>query len=80
MKIYGYSKEVDTDQGPLTMSEVTFLGDPAALRATAQFLLQMAEEVEKNANFEHGHFRDTWDDWQEEFTDVIVCNASVYEG
>jgi hypothetical protein len=78
MKVYGYSSDIDVEQGPLPMSEVSFLGDPVTLRATAKFLQQMAEEVEKNDHFEHGHLRDAWDGWKEEFPDVIVCNAALY--
>lgn len=76
LKAYGYSPNVPASGGPLPLSEVSFVGDPATLREVAAFLLHSADEMERHGEaFGHEHLCDTWDGWQPGSADVIVARA-----
>ena len=77
MKIYGYSNNVDTEKGPLEMSEISFCADPEDLRVVALFLSQRADEMDNHSGFGHSHLRDSWKDWSDDFPDVIVLKPSM---
>ena len=62
---------------PLPCSDVTIHADPATLRAIARFLLASAdtfEQAQDRAGM-HAHLQDEWDDWQDDFPDLIVVAA-----
>ena len=72
MKAYGYSSKVDIGQGPLPLTEITFWGEPVVLREIARFMELMANEIQCNPEFDHRHLRDCWDQWTEEYPDIII--------
>lgn len=57
MRLYGYEKGNRSDQGPMTLSEVTLTTSPAELRAIARVLVDIASEME-SASFGHVHLTD----------------------
>jgi hypothetical protein len=74
--IYGYSRAAVNEYGLLEMNEVTFAMDPGRLRVVGQFLIDMADEMEKGT-FEkcsHRHLTSTHPDWDklQRVADVIV--------
>lgn len=76
MKIFGRVSRQAGPEGLFELSEVTFQGTPALLRAVASFLAAAADELERNpATFGHRHIQDQIKDWisdSMESPDVIV--------
>lgn len=67
----------DAAERPLPCSDVTIHADPATLRAIARFLLASAdtfEQAQDRAGM-HAHLQDEWDDWQDDFPDLVVVAA-----
>jgi len=72
MKAYGYSSKVDMNQGPLPLSEISLIGHPQVLREMAKFISLVANQLECNPDFDHMHLRDAWDEWTEDYPDIII--------
>jgi len=72
MKAYGYSNKVDMSEGPLPLSEISFIGHPQVLREMAKFIGLVANQVECNPDFDQMHLRDAWDKWTEDYPDIII--------
>jgi len=75
--VYGYSRNLLSDEGLLEMKEVTFAMDPTRLRTVGQFLIDMAREMEAGA-FEkssHRHLTTTHPEWNKgaPVADIIVA-------
>ncbi|HIE96793.1 MAG: hypothetical protein ABGZ53_28750 [Fuerstiella sp.] len=76
MKIFGYHKKYDDDV-PIDLSEVTFAGDTAAIRAVAQFLIRTADRMDQyGLNFCHEHLCDADPEWPTDYPDVIVARPA----
>jgi hypothetical protein len=78
MKTYGYPVgEPLNPYGLLKLKEVTFSASPETLRAIAGFLLQAAQEMEREgAHFDHLHIQDELSSWPEHSADIVVCRPS----
>lgn len=74
MKIYGYENSDQEEPKLLELSEVSLSASPSKLRDIANFLNNMANDMDKNDSFEHAHLQDDWADWQVGFPDIIVCS------
>ncbi len=61
--------------------DVSFVADVKTLRKIGEFLLQSADSIEKVGegitSDWHAHLRDEWEDWEEDFVDLIVCPIST---
>ncbi len=57
MKLYGYADKAVTTQGPLKLAEVTMVCTPHELRAIAEVLAHLADDMER-AEFGHVHLAD----------------------
>lgn len=55
VRVYGRSVGDDGSGDPLTMSEVTVMAEPEALRVLASFLLTCADEIETEPGWDHEH-------------------------
>ncbi len=77
MKIFGYRND-EEESKLLNLSEVSILTSPQKLRILAQFFLKSAEEIEelqpKSPGEYHSHFRDFWNDWKDDFGDIIIAS------
>ncbi len=73
MKAYGYSSKIDTGKGPLPLEEILLSGQPEVLRELANFINLMANEIQCNPDFEQMHLREAWNNWIEDYPDVIIC-------
>ena len=68
MKVYGYS-EMETNL--LSLSQLTIQANPHQLRALATFILNCANQMENDENWEHAHFLDECKSTQTEH-DIII--------
>lgn len=58
MRFYGYPKDCDVDE-PVALDEVTVTASPSTIRRLAEFLLYVADEMERHGPaFGHEHFGD----------------------
>lgn len=58
MRCYGYEKDTNAES-PSELEEVTIQAGPETLRAVANFLLHVAEQIELHGKmFGHEHFED----------------------
>ena len=58
MHLYGYSENSNEDE-PMAIGEVTVAASPATLRMLAEFLLYVAEKMDRHGSaFGHEHFSD----------------------
>lgn len=71
MNCFGYTKNVDT---LAEFSEVTFQANSEDLRRLASFLLQCADAIDANPDWEHEHLSDSSPSDTDE-VDVIVFNG-----
>lgn len=74
MKVFGYGKSADQLE---ELYELTFSARPDELRKIAQFLSDMASELENDSeSFGHAHMKDFCHGWPESEggPDVIVFN------
>ena len=70
MKCYGYTK--DNQETLLDLSEVTFQTSPIMLKSLGKFLIKSANEIEKDPDWEHKHFKDFDSLSKSSLVDVIV--------
>ena len=74
MKIFGYKENESDENGLLEMKEICFQASPKALRAIARLLTESADLIEENpGSIDHLHLQDTWEDWQEDYPDIVVA-------
>ena len=79
--IYGYTRATINEYGLAEMKEITFAMSPTQLRTVAQFLLDMAGEMEAGAftTCSHRHLTTTHPEWNDSATaaDIIVMPPAV---
>ena len=76
MKIFGIDDGDDAVAKNLV--EATFSASPKNLRALAKFLEYCASEFESGDAMEHYHLQDCWEEWCEDFPDVVVfCDEGL---
>lgn len=79
MAIFGYSKQIASDRGPLEMSEVTFAVKLQDLRRIANFLTDCADRAEAGTwRSSHRHLTEHDPGWDGDHpeSDVIVIHPS----
>jgi hypothetical protein len=76
MKLFGYA--VGSEEGsPLALEEVSVVADPATLRRMSEFLLFVADLIEKHGDdFGHEHFEDFVGDRHPECR-FVLCGKGV---
>lgn len=75
MKLFGYTDNAATSQGPLKLSEVTVVCTPDELRAIAEVLTHIADDMEQ-AGFGHVHLADRIEGLQDS-PQLIVMKAET---
>ena len=77
LEVYGYPSSGEELSRPWRLKEISFAADPQTLREVAKFLVESADLLEKHGvDFSHEHFQDWWPEWEDELTDIIVCNPN----
>jgi len=76
MKCYGYTK--DNQEALLSLSEVTFQASPNILKSLGEFLIKSANEIEKDSDWEHKHFKDFYSLSEGSLVDVIVYKQEEF--
>jgi hypothetical protein len=76
MKAFGFT---ETSDQAIPLSDVALALTPEAMREFARFVAHAASEMERlGSNYDHMHFRDFSDAWQENWPDVQL--TKVYGG
>ena len=76
MKAFGFT---ETSDQAIPLSDVALALTPEAMREFAQFVAHAATEMERlGPNYDHMHFKDFSDAWQENWPDIQL--TKVYGG
>lgn len=78
MNIYGYAKNGEIDGQLLDLSEVTLIADPSEMRSVARFILDCANEIDKDIDgkWAHAHIEDRITGWPEGSPSIVVFKAN----
>lgn len=73
MKAYGYTEASDKI---IPLTDVALALTPDAMREFARFVAYAASEMERlGADYDHVHFKDFSDAWQERWPDIQLSKA-----
>lgn len=74
MKAYAYPVgEPLNEYGLLQLNDVSLSADSKTVRAIAQFLMAVADEMDRmGESYDHVHIQDASDAWQDEWIDIVV--------
>ena len=74
MKTYAFTKDTsENESGFSELTEISIIASPQQLREMARFLTIAAQEIEDmGEDFDHVHFQDRSDLWDNTWLEVIV--------
>jgi hypothetical protein len=79
MKVFGHIQQHHVAEGLVELSDISLQAAPEELRRVASFLLQAAQELEKEGkSFGHSHLQDAQREWfaANSCPDVIVVGEA----